>query len=91
MRDKQIISEETLTTWILLSALSAIIFIVAANLFLYFIYDCWPLSRFEPGSVNCISENLPSWTYLLPAIIGSITGTYLTKLHIQKMADSSKK
>ncbi len=90
MRDKKIISEETLTTWIALSALSAIVFIVAANIFFYLFYGCWPLRSIQPGSVNCFSEILPSWTYLLPAIIGSITGTYLTKLHVQKTADSSK-
>ena len=91
MRNKRIISEETLTTWITLSALSAIVFIVAANVFWYMIYGCWPIRSIQPGNTSCISESLPSWTYLLPAIIGSITGTYLTKLRMQKSADSSKK
>ncbi len=90
MRDKKIISEETLTTWITFSALSAIVFIVAANVFFYLVYGCWPLRRIQPGSVHCISESLPSWAYLLPAIIGSIAGTYLTKLHVQKTTGSSK-
>lgn len=91
MRSKQIISEETLTTWITFSALSAIIFIVVANVFLYLLYGCWPLRNSHPGSVNCFSESLPSWIHLVPAILGSITGTYLTKLHMRRAADSSKK
>ena len=85
-----IISEETLTTWITLSALSAIVFIVAANVFFYLAYGSWPLRSIQQGSVNCISVSFPSWAYLLPAVIGSITGSYLTKLDIQKTADSSK-
>jgi len=90
MQDNQIISEDTLTTWIIFSALSAIVFIAAANFFLYLIYDCWPLRSVQSGGVNCFSNNLPSWLYLLPAIIGSVTGTYLTKLHLHKSADRSK-
>ncbi len=90
MRDKKIISEETLTTWITLSALSAIMFIVAVNVFLYLAYGCWPLRSMQPQGVNCFSESITPWAYLLPAIIGSIIGTYLTKLYIQKTVDSSK-
>jgi len=91
MRNKQIISEETLTTWITLSALAAMCFIVTASICVYLIYGCWPWRSIQTGNVDCVSDHLPSWIYLLPAIFGSITGTYLTKLHIRKTVRPPKK
>ncbi len=90
MRNKQIISEKTLTTWFTFSALAAVVFILAANIFLYLIYGCWPLRSIQPGSVDCFPEHLPSWLYLLPAIFGSAAGTYLTKLHMRKTVGPSR-
>lgn len=91
MDNKEIISEKTLTMWIMFWVLSATVFILAASFYLYLTYDCWPLSSIRPGRVHCFSEVLPSYLYLLPAIFGSVTGTFLTKLYIKKSGAPSAK
>ncbi len=79
MRDNRIISERTLTVWILFSVMSGVLLALSALLGLYLICGRFPLG------------DLPPFLYLLPSIFGSVAGTLLTKRHMIRKSNPSER
>ena len=77
---KKIISERTIIIWLGLTVASSIVCILIAGLFVYIIYDCWPIGRYQMNEGNCLLNVQPEILHFLPMIAGIILGTVLTRM-----------
>lgn len=77
---KEVISERIIMLWLGLTVASSIVCILIAGLFVYFIYDCWPIGRYQMNEGTCLSKVQPDILYFLPMIAGILIGTVLTRV-----------
>jgi len=53
-------------------------FSLFSGVIVYYIYDCWPITRYGPTSNTCPGNIQPNYLVLSPIILGVFAGTVFT-------------
>lgn len=75
---RQVISEQSIILWLLYTVAASIVSILIAGVIVYALYDCWPVTRYLPGSNACLANIKPDYLVFAPIMAGLIIGTLLT-------------
>ena len=76
--NQQIISERTIFIWLAYTFVTCLAAILLAGVIVYFLYDCWPVTRYQPGSSACLAKIQPGYLVFAPMVLGVILGVILT-------------
>ncbi len=58
-------------------AIATIAGVLLGGVIVYFIYDCWPVTRIQFGGL-CLSKIQPGFLQFLPLVIGVVAGSVMT-------------
>jgi len=75
---KQVVSEKAMLLWLGYTFVCSIVTILLAAVAVYFLYGCWPVTRYGPTSNTCLANIQPQYLVLSPVILGVLAGTVLT-------------
>ncbi len=75
---RQVISEKAVFTWLAYSFVACLVSILVAGVIVYFMYDCWPITRYQPGSNACLANIQPGYLVFTPIVLGMIIGIIFT-------------
>jgi len=74
---KNIISEKALLLWVIYTFAATLVSLLVASIIIYFVYDCWPLSRYQFNGGICLEKIQPHYIKFIPIIFGIISGSIL--------------
>lgn len=75
---KNILSEETLLTWLVYTFAATLFSILVFSIIVYIQFDCWPLSRYQFESGICLENIQPHYMKFIPIALGFFLGVILT-------------
>ena len=74
---KTVVSEKAVLLWIIMCAIATIVSALLGGVIIYFIYDCWPVTRIQFGG-SCLSKIQPGFLQFLPLVTGVVAGSMAT-------------
>ena len=73
---KNVISEQAMLLWVVYTLAASLCCMLVASIFIYFIYDCWPLSRYQFNGGICLEKIQPHYVKFVPLVLGVLLGSF---------------
>lgn len=78
-KKKEFISDKTMLIWIMVSAVSTIIFLLITTFIAYLIFDCWIMFQHQLAGGSCGPGVNLLKIISIPVTLGFVTGALLTR------------
>jgi len=75
---KNILSEKAILLWVIYTFVATLICLLVFSIGIYFIYDCWPLSRYQFNDGICLEKIQPQYIKFIPIVLGILIDSIFT-------------